>query len=56
MIHVLAQASVVAFVLLLLGMVLAGILRRKGVGKGKRLGRFLTSFIEYVGNGPLEDA
>lgn len=56
MIAFLAQASVVAFVVMAIGMVVAGILHRRGVGEGKRLGRFLKTYIEYVGNGSLEES
>ena len=54
MIHVLAQASVWAFAVLATGMIVAGVLRRAGVGRGRKLGRFLSTFIEYVGHGDAE--
>jgi hypothetical protein len=54
-IHLLAQASIWLFALLTIGMVVAGVLRRAGVGRGRALGRWLTTYIEYVGHGDLRE-
>lgn len=51
MIHFLALMAAWLFVLTCVCMVAAGILIRSGVGKGRRLGRALETFVDYVGRG-----
>jgi hypothetical protein len=49
----LAQVSVVAFVLMAVVMLLSPLLLRSGK-LGRRSRRFLITFVEYVGNRPME--
>ena len=52
MIQVLAEAAAVLFVANCLGLVVAGALRRSGIGRGRKMDLWLKTYIEYVSGSP----